>query len=158
MAKALSLNAARTAARLLAVQALYCNTYHIAPTHVLVEEARDMLILDNDGTYDEADSETLLAVLAGVKEHEDALIEVLSGALNPKLKWDRLDLLLRIIALSASFELLYRFEIPAGVIINDYTTITRAFWQGREVGLINGLLNAVSTRSGGLLSERENRV
>ena len=44
----------------------------------------------------------------------------------------------------ATYELSHRPDVPVAVIINEYVEITKAFYEGDEIGFINGVLQEVA--------------
>lgn len=141
------INASRTAARLAAVQALYQNSYQPNSPDILAENILGNML---DGEYappTQPDTATFRRIIEGVAQNQEHLIEVITGNLNAKLSWQRLDVVLRMILLAGSFEIIYCQEIPPSIIMNDYVDITKSFWQGRESGLVNGVLNQIADKT-----------
>ena len=54
---------------------------------------------------------------------------------------DRLEVLLHSILLAGLAEFFVNQNLDAPIIINEYTDITRSFYEGPEVALVNAVLN-----------------
>jgi N utilization substance protein B len=64
--------------------------------------------------------------------------------LTPDWPLARLDSVLRAILRAGAFELVHRADVPARVIISEYTAIAYAFFTGREPALANGVLDRLA--------------
>jgi N utilization substance protein B len=144
-------NAAKRLARLAAVQALYQGTYEQQP---LAEIVRDSIDRNFESLRDESDNGEAIkgmpdaalfsAIVEGVTAHQTDLDDMIVGALDAKLTINRLETLLRVILRAGAFELHHHGQIPTGVIINDYVDVTCAFFNGKEPGLVNGVLDKLA--------------
>ncbi len=56
-------------------------------------------------------------------------------------------MILRAILRAAAFELARRIETPARVVITEYIDVAKAFFTGKEPGLINGVLDRLARQS-----------
>ncbi len=144
-------HAAKRLARLAAVQALYQNHYEQQPLAQIVQDsaAHEFAGLRDDVDGGEAipgspDAELFGDIVRGVAANLAALDEMIAGALDARLSPSRLELLLRSILRAGVYELLHHVKIPAGVIINDYVDVTRSFFNGKESGLVNGVLDKLA--------------
>lgn len=134
---------ARSAARLGAVQALY--QMELAGTDVadiMAEYASsrqgDAFI---DGQHGEADTVFMTDIVKGVVENQHAVDRSVNACLSSNWRLPRLDATLRAILRSAGYELQYRPDIPARVIIAEYVELTRAFFDDNESAFVNGALD-----------------
>lgn len=148
-----SSNSAKRLARLVAVQALYQNSYGEEELNDIlkacIDDADTHLNAQEDGDTDiteRPDPELFKDIVRGVESEHDALNEILAGALEGKSSSDRMERLLRAILLAGVYELYHHTDISTGVIINDYVDVTRAFFQAKEPGLINALLDKVAKK------------
>ena len=57
---------------------------------------------------------------------------------------DRLESVMRAIMRAAGFEMLAKGEVPARVVINEYVDLTHAFFEGKEPGFVNGVLDKIA--------------
>jgi len=138
----------RRAARLAAVQALYqLDMTGQSVTRVLGEFSQHRLGgQDAEGRHDLPDREFFTALIAGVADTRDNLEAAISGALTADWPFDRLDRVVRAILLAGAWELRERDDVPAAVSISEYVDIAKAFYDGKEPGLINGVLDRIARR------------
>jgi N utilization substance protein B len=146
-------HSAKRLARLVAVQAIYQLSYgEDSPKDVLrrcIDEAH--AILNPDETEGEEisghpDEELLRDIVSGVQKNKESLEDMLTGTAEGKASTSRMELLLRTILIAGAYELLHHSDIPAGIIINDYVDVTRAFFNAKEPGLVNALLDKLAQR------------
>ncbi|MEL6482388.1 MAG: transcription antitermination factor NusB [Pseudomonadota bacterium] len=134
---------ARSAARLAAVQALY--QMEIAGTplpEVRREFETHRLGAEIEGaTYAEADVEHFRNVLAGVVKAQVRIDQMTDRALVEKWPLGRIDATLRALFRAAGHELIARQDIPPKVVIGEYVDVAKAFFSGKEPGLVNGVLD-----------------
>jgi len=71
----------------------------------------------------------------------DALI---AGKLASGWSLERLDKPMRQILRAGTYELLARIDVPTGSVISEYVDVAKAFYDKRESGFVNGLLDAVA--------------
>ena len=57
---------------------------------------------------------------------------------------DRLDRPMRAILRAGTYELLARADVPVGSVISEYVDVAHAFYDKRESGFVNGLLDAIA--------------
>ena len=139
-------NAARSAARTGAVQALY--QMEIAGTDVseVIEEFRSVRFpsADNADLIANADTEFFAEILNGVLDHQRQLDQLIDDHLAKGWRLSRLDSTLRAILRAGSYELIARNDIPARVIINEYVEIAHAFFTTDEPRVVNGVLDKIA--------------
>ncbi len=140
-------------ARLSAVQALYESSFEQGTPAEIVQRVIDKgfkeLRDEDDGEVtitEKPDQELFGAIVKGVVVNKDDLDVMLLGALDTKKSWERIEKLLKTILRAGAFELHHHAQIPAGVIINDYIEVARAFYDAKEPGLVNAVLDKLSTR------------
>lgn len=90
-----------------------------------------------------ADAEHFSQLVQGVEKTDEDLFSLLS-AQRPEGAVTKLDVLLQAILLSGAYELLACPAIDSPIIINDYTEVTKAFYDQKEAGLVNALLDKVA--------------
>lgn len=147
----------RSAARLAAVQALYELELVGAETDpviqgflekrwVMDDDAGDDDAGDNAGasTLAEPDSELLGCIVRGVWSDRAELDAALGGALAKEWPLERLEALLRAILRAGAFELKSLGEVPPRVVISEYVEVTHAFFDGKQAGLVNGVLDRLA--------------
>ncbi|MDX2028277.1 MAG: transcription antitermination factor NusB [Alphaproteobacteria bacterium] len=139
-------HSAKRLARLAAVQGLY----QIALTHRLPNEViKDFLahpatFLQDAGDNPAVDAELFDEIVSGVTRNNEALDEMLAGALDAKVSANRIEILLRATLRAGAYELHHHGSVPAGVIINDYVDVAHAFFNAKEPGLVNAVLDKLA--------------
>ncbi|MBO6782989.1 MAG: transcription antitermination factor NusB [Alphaproteobacteria bacterium] len=137
---------ARGAARLLAVQALYQIEIRGGTADATILEFlqhRTEQIDEDDGERLrlEADKALFADIVTGVTKSREELMAALDGCLDAKTRAERLEPLLRSILMAGAYELRSRSDIPARASISEYMHLTDAFFDGREPGLVNAVLD-----------------
>lgn len=136
-------NNARRLARLAAVQGLY----QLALTDVDAAEiikrfrADPCVLLQEEQTVIAVDTELFARIVAGVTENTADLDAMLAGALDARLSVERLEPLLKAILRAGVFELHHSPDVNAGIIINDYVDVAHSFFDAKEPGLVNAILD-----------------
>jgi transcription antitermination protein NusB len=137
----------RSIARLGAVQALYQLELNpgLGPDSVIGEFVHHRLGREIDGDlYGEADEALFADIVRGVVANRERLDETLSAALSEEWPLQRLETLLRLLLEGGAYELVHRADIPPRVTLSEYVAIAHAFFDGREPGLANGVLNRLA--------------
>ena len=94
--------------------------------------------------YAEADAPMFESVVRGAVEHQVAIDGALDKCLPEEWPLHRLDSVLRSILRCAAFEILFRRDVPARVVMNEYLDIARAFFEGGEAGMANGVMDRLA--------------
>ncbi|HAX91184.1 MAG TPA: transcription antitermination factor NusB [Rhodospirillaceae bacterium] len=143
--------AAKRLTRLVAVQALYQASYDEEDLGTILKRClseSDAILNDEESggerIGEKPDAQLLSQITQGVTQHRAALEEILAGALSEKFSAGRMEILLKTILLAGVFELHHHAEIPAGVIISDYVDVTHAFFNTKEPGLVNAVLDRLA--------------
>ena len=137
----------RSIARLGAVQALYQLALNPGlGADVVVGEFRlHRLGREIDGeTYGEADEALFTDIVRGVARHRERLDETIAASLSEEWPLRRLETILRLILEAGAYELAHRPDIPPRVTLSEYVAIAYAFFDGKEPGLANGVLNRLA--------------
>ena len=142
---------ARSAARLAAVQALYQQEMEGTPLAPLLHEfhMHRLGATIEDETYAEAEVDFFNDVVKGVDARRDEIDALIAGTLAEGWASDRLDRPLRQILRAGAYELLARADIPTGSIINEYLDVAHAFYDKKEKGFVNGVLDAIARAARG---------
>lgn len=70
---------------------------------------------------------------------------MIEDSLTPEWRYERLEIILKAILYVATAEMLNRpTPAPAPVIIMEYTRLTSAYYQGKEIAFINGYLDRLA--------------
>ena len=140
----------RSAARLVAVQALYEMDMVSADVDAVLEEffLKRWRQSDGDGPENgehapltEPDQEWLNDLVHGVSSGQEELDGLIGPALSEDWTVDRLEALLRVILRAGTYELKIKKNIPAAVIISEYLDVAHAFFEGGETRMVNGVLD-----------------
>ena len=139
---------ARTAARLNAVQAVYqMDMTGILPETVVDEFINYRLpIMDESSSLGLPDKELFCDLALGTAQELEIIDVVITDVLMDGWSSERLESTLHAILRVGSYELKNRSSTPLPVIISEYVDVTRAFYDGKAVGLVNGVLDAISMR------------
>ena len=143
-------NNARRLARLAAVQGLYqIALTQNAPARIIADFRTHPPALsspdkDTGETLAGMDAELFGEIVTGVTENSAALDELLKGAFDAKLSGERIEILLRAILRAGAYELGHHAKIPAAVVINDYVDVAHAFFNAKEPGLVNAVLDKLA--------------
>ena len=139
-------SASRSAARLAAVQALYQQEMEGTPVAPLLHEFHHhRLGATIDGVeYADAEVEFFDDLVKGVDARRDELDALIAGKLAEDWSLTRLDRPMRQILRAGAYELLARADVPTASIISEYVDVAKAFYDKREAGFANGLLDAVA--------------
>lgn len=138
--------AARYAARLAAVQAMYQMELTGLDAEAVAEEfIAHRFSQDAESPNGAAPDEHLFAdIVRGVPHHQIEIDRAIAGCLAADWKLARIDSILRAILRAAAYELIARLDIPAKVVIDEYLDVTHAFFEGDEVGFVNAALDSLA--------------
>ncbi len=136
----------RSAARLAAVQALYQLEMEGTPVHILLHEFHQHRLgaTIEDVTYTPAEESFFDDVVMGVDRRRDEIDAAITARLSSGWSLDRLDKPMRQILRAGTYELLARPDVGTGTVISEYVDVAHAFYDKREAGFVNGLLDGVS--------------
>ena len=136
----------RSAARLAAVQALYQQEMEGTPVARLLKEFHDHRLgaTIEDATYVDAEQSFFDDVVSGVDARRAEIDEAISAKLAEGWSLERLDRPMRAILRAGTYELIARSDVPVGSVISEYVDVAHAFYDKRESGFVNGLLDAVA--------------
>ena len=137
---------ARAAARLAAAQALYQHEMEGTPIAQLLHEFHQHRLgaTIEDAEYAEAEVDFFDDVVKGASARRDEIDGVIKAKLAKGWSLERLDRAMRAILRAGTYELLARPDVPAAVVVTEYVDVAHAFFDKREAGFVNGLLDAVS--------------
>ena len=136
----------RSAARLGAVQALYQLTATGEPVSLVIAEFLDWRLgqeIDGD-KYAPADEELFQDIVAGVAQRLTEIDRGLADSLQGSLSLTRMESLIVAILRAGAYELIGRPDMPTAVVINEYVELAHAFYDQKEPGMVNGILDKVA--------------
>jgi N utilization substance protein B len=136
----------RSAARLAAVQALYQQEMEGTPLPRLLKEFHDHRLgaTIEDETYHEAERDFFDDIVMGVEARRSDIDEAIAARLAEGWTLERLDRPMRAILRAGAFELIARPDVPVGSVISEYVDVAHAFYDKRESGFVNGLLDSIA--------------
>jgi N utilization substance protein B len=136
----------RSAARLAAVQALYQQEMEGTPVARLLHEFHEHRLgaTIEDATYHDAEIEFFDDIVSGADARRAELDRLISARLAEGWSLERLDRPMRAILRAGAYELVARPDVPVGSVISEYVDVAHAFYDKRESGFVNGLLDAIA--------------
>ncbi len=132
----------RGAARLAAVQALYQLDLTEAVTDRVLEEFIRYRM--HGASQSSADRSLFIEIVRGAMAHRTVIDEMISSALAEGWSMERMDRVLRAILRAGALELYSKHEIPPRVAITEYVDIAHAFFEGKEPGFVNGVMDRLA--------------
>ncbi len=137
---------ARAAARLAAVQALYQHDMEATPVTQLLHEFHQHRLgaTIEDAEYAEPEVDFFDDVVKGTHARLAEIDTAIAGKLAKGWSLTRLDKAMRAILRAGTYELLARADVAVGTVITEYVDVAHAFFDKREAGFVNGLLDAIA--------------
>lgn len=136
----------RGAARLAAVQALYqMDVGETSLEETLVQFGSRFAdpVVDGD-EYLPRDADYFKQIVKGVLKHQLQLDPLVDEALAEGWPMARIDATLRAVMRAGAFELMHKLDVPAKVVITEYVDVAKAFFEGTEAGMVNGVLDRIA--------------
>ena len=136
----------RSTARLAAVQALYQQDMEGTPTARLLHEFHQHRLgaTIEDVEYADAEVDFFDDLVTGALARKDELDGRIEAKLAAGWSLARLDKPMKAILRAGAYELTARADVPTGSVISEYVDVAKAFYDRREAGFVNGVLDAVA--------------
>jgi N utilization substance protein B len=136
----------RSAARLAAVQALYQQEMEGTPLPRLLQEFHDHRLgaTIEDETYHEAERDFFDDLVSGANARREEIDRLIGARLAAGWSLERLDRPMRALLRAGAYELIARADVPVASVISEYVDVAHAFYDKRESGFVNGLLDAIA--------------
>ena len=136
----------RSAARLAAVQALYQHEMEGTPVARLLKEFHDHRLgaTIEDAQYHDAEHDFFDDIVLGVDARKSDIDTIIGKRLAEGWTLERLDRPMRALLRAGTYELIARKDVPVGSVISEYVDVAHAFYDKRESGFVNGLLDAIA--------------
>jgi N utilization substance protein B len=136
----------RSAARLAAVQALYQQDMEGTPVERLLKEFHDHRLgaTIEDARYHEAERDFFDDIVTGANARSADIDALITERLAQGWTLERLDRPMRAILRAGAYELVARPDVPVATVITEYVDVAHAFFDKRESGFVNGLLDAIA--------------
>ncbi len=141
----------RSAARLAAVQALYQQEMEGTPTPRLIHEFHDHRLgaTIEGATYADAEQSFFDDLVSGTVARRDEIDALIADRLAEGWTLDRLDKPMKAILRVGAYELIARPDVPVASVLSEYIDVADAFYDKREKGFVNGLLDAIAKAARG---------
>lgn len=138
--------AERSAARLAAVQALYqMDLSGKSVTDALAEFEAFWIGREVEGIeFKPSDIEFFRNVISGVVQNQRPIDVKIDKALSEGWPLRRVEAVLRAILRAGGYELMFRKDVPARVVITEYVDVTHGFYGEDEPGLVNAVLDTLT--------------
>ena len=145
-ARSLPRSRSRSAARLAAVQALYQQEMEGTPVARLIKEFHEHRLgaTIEDATYVQAEQSFFDDIVTGADTRRAEIDALIAGRLAQGWTLERLDRPMRAILRAGAYELIARPDVPTASVISEYVDVAHAFYDKRESGFVNGLLDAIA--------------
>lgn len=141
-------NKKRSSARIGAVQTLYAS--HINNENVVKNIANFVQaggIVEMDGGVYPANQQLYTKIINGVLNRNEDIVNLANATMEKRpLEWQ--NPLIQFIIKAGIFELLENDSADDALIISEYVDIAHAFFEPKEAGLVNGVLNTVCKNLG----------
>ncbi len=133
---------------LAAVQGLYQIQLSEEPADSLIGRFREDpgVLVQEEQTMIAVDTELFGQIVTGVTRVKAELDAMIANALDPRLSIERLEPLLKAILRAGAFELWEHAQVPVGVIVNDYVDVAHGFFDVKEPGLVNAVLDQIGKK------------
>ena len=138
--------ARRSAARLMAVQAVYEFLYTGKRSSELVEDYlyhRSGTNLGDDVEAVQPDGDLFTQIVKGAAERKSDILNIVGQHVHDN-QGEGLDLLLKAILVCATYEFIACPDTDAPIIISDYVEVTKSFYGGQESRLVNGISDSIA--------------
>ena len=141
----------RSAARLAAVQALYQLEMEATPLAQLLHEFHRHRLgaTIEDATYAEAEVAFFDDVVTGTDARREEIDALITDRLAEGWSLARLDKPMKAILRVGTYELIARPDVPTATVISEYIDVSHAFFDKRETGFVNGLLDSIAKTARG---------
>ena len=146
MSRTTARTTARAAARLAAVQALYQREMEATPIPTLLHEFHQHRLgaTIEEVEYADADVDFFDDLVTGANARSGEIDLLIEAKLASGWTLARLDKPMKAILRAGTYELLARKDVPTGAVISEYVDVAHAFYERREAGFVNGLLDAIA--------------
>lgn len=139
---------ARSAARLAAVQALYQMDISGTQVHEVITEFTSSRLMETGEDLNSPDHLFFTDLLRGIVREQKSIDPPIQKALRSDWPLTRIDSTLRAILRAGTYELMYREDVPFKAVISEYMDIAHAFFDDKEAGMVNGVLDALAKATG----------
>ena len=82
-------------------------------------------------------------ILGGVVREQRLVDRTVDELLAKDWPLKRVEAVVRAILRAGAYELIARVDVPVGAVVSEYVDVAKAFFDAREAGFANGLLDAI---------------
>jgi len=138
----------RGAARLAAVQALYqMDIAGTGSTEILAQFESHWIGREVEGNqYLPAEAAFFREVVNGVVREQRSLDPLIDAVLAETWPLKRIETILRAMLRAGAYELGYRSDVPARVVVAEYVDVANAFVDREETGMVNAVLDQLARK------------
>jgi len=97
-----------------------------------------------DEQYLDAERDFFDDIVTGTDARRGEIDLLIAGRLAEGWTLERLDRPMRAILRAGAYELIARADVPVASVISEYIDVAHAFYDKRETGFVNGLLDAIA--------------
>jgi N utilization substance protein B len=97
-----------------------------------------------DQTYEDAEVDFFDDLVSGADARRTEIDALIATRLAEGWSLERLDRPMRAILRAGAYELVARPDVPVATVISEYVDVAHAFYDKRETGFVNGLLDAIA--------------
>ena len=83
-------------------------------------------------------------LLGGVVSEQRLVDRAVDDALAAGWPLKRVEAVVRAVLRAGAYELAFRKDVPARAVISEYVAVTRTFYQGEEIGMVNAVLDKLA--------------
>ena len=88
--------------------------------------------------------ELFAELVRGVARAREELDRMLGEQLVADWPLARIEKVMAAVLRAGAYELMHRPDVPARVVINEYVDVAHAFFEGKEIGMVNGVLDRLA--------------
>ena len=137
---------ARRQARKFAVQATFQYFFSEEKISHILDEFSGYRKGLKENKFQKYDEKFFLSIVKGVDENRLDIGKLVESNLSEEWELNRIDLTMKSIICLAVFELNFLNKIPFKVIINEYVSIARMYFDDKDIGFINGILDSIARK------------
>lgn len=128
------------------MQALYQQEMEGTPTARLLKEFHDHRLgaTIEEAQYVAAERDFFDDLVSGAEARKAEIERLIAERLASGWTLERLDRPMRAILRAGTYELIARPDVPTATVISEYVDVAHAFYDRRESGFVNGLLDTIA--------------
>jgi N utilization substance protein B len=135
---------ARKNSRKIAVQAVFQFFFSKDDINKILDEFYSYRIGKKNNYKKKYDTVFLKNIVVGVCKNEKKIIDLIECNLSKDWLIERLDITMRAIISLAVYELISFKNIPLQVIIDEYVSISKEYFDNNNTGFVNGILDTIA--------------